>query len=290
MGKRRYDEPQTYIIPKNFLDSGYVFGGRIKQRNFIEAALLTAPVLGVFVYGWKVAGWRMTNTIAACVILCSAVFFAAASGVGGDSLLEFLKRVQHFRKHKQISKYNPRVKLESKPDFLLSEKQSLPREKLLGLVKGLEGKILGDDGLPISADISDEKLIVYYEGDEKYVEKPDQLKSHAELRAETKAAKKREKKRRRQEKAIIKSLPHSERKEARKAYRLDAQVRAAEEKRQRNQDRLQAEARIRAALEAAQEQKRNMAKSEESEKPGCNLRKSPRNRKREVTQHAEKDE
>ena len=160
MGKRKENEPRVYIIPKNFLDSGYVFGGRFKQRNFIEAAALTAPVFGIFLYGWKVVGWDVGSTVAACIILCTGVFMAAVAGIGGDSLLEFLGRVQHFRKTKQISKYNPRVKLEYEPEYLKKTRQNLPREKLLELAKSLEGKILGDDGLPVSADITDERLVV----------------------------------------------------------------------------------------------------------------------------------
>lgn len=255
MGKKDHSEPRVYVIPKNFLDSGYVFGGRIKQRNFIEAALLTAPVLGVFIYGWKVAGWSVTNTAAICIILCSAIFLAAATGVAGDSLLEFLRRVQHFRQHKRISKYNPRVKLEHRPDFLTAERQSLPREKLLGLVKGLEEKILGDDGLPVSADITDDHLIVYFRGDEGFVEKPEPLKTPGELRAEAKAASRREKQRKKQEKEYVRSLPRSQRKAARKSLRLAAKTRAAQEKQRQNAERLRNEARVQAALAAAQQRK-----------------------------------
>ena len=83
MGKRKENEPRVYIIPKNFLDSGYVFGGRFKQRNFIEAAALTAPVFGIFLYGWKVVGWDVGSTVAACIILCTGVFMAAVAGRGG---------------------------------------------------------------------------------------------------------------------------------------------------------------------------------------------------------------
>lgn len=275
MGKKRFDEPQVYVIPKNFLDSGYVFGGRFKSRNFIEAAVLTAPVLGVFIYGWEAAGWKFGNTIALCVILCGGIFMAAVSGIGGDSLLEFLKRVQNFRQNKQISKYNPRVKLENKPDFLTKERQSLPREKLLGLVKDLEGKILGDDGLPVSADISDARLILYFKDDEGFVEKPDQLKTRAELKAEAKAAKRKEKERKKQDMAFVKTLPRKERREARKRLKLEARARIAETKRAQNEERLRNEALIKAYLEAAQEKKKALA----AEQPPILPKKSKKQKK-----------
>ena len=101
MGKRKENEPRVYIIPKNFLDSGYVFGGRFKQRNFIEAAALTAPVFGIFLYGWKVVGWNVGSTVAACIILCAGIFMAAVAGIGGDSLLEFLGRISEKRSRSQ---------------------------------------------------------------------------------------------------------------------------------------------------------------------------------------------
>ena len=259
MGKRKENEPRVYIIPKNFLDSGYVFGGRFKQRNFIEAAALTAPVFGIFLYGWKVAGWDVGSTVAACIILCTGVFMAAVAGIGGDSLLEFLGRVQHFRKTKQISKYNPRVKLEYEPEYLKKTRQNLSREKLLELAKSLEGKILGDDGLPVSADITDERLVVYFRDDEGFVEKPKALKTRAELKAEARETRKLEKERKKQDAAFVKSLPRSERKEARKRLTLEARARIAETKRSQNEERLKNEARIKAALEEAQRKKDALA-------------------------------
>ena len=42
MGKRKENEPRVYIIPKNFLDSGYVFGGRFKQRKIGRATRLNS--------------------------------------------------------------------------------------------------------------------------------------------------------------------------------------------------------------------------------------------------------
>lgn len=275
MSNRNNDEPRVYMIPKNFLDSGYVFGGRFKQRNFIEAAVLTAPVLGIFLYGWKVAGWDVRSTVAACVILCAGIFMAAVAGIGGDSLLEFLNRVQHFRTTKQIAKYNPRVKLEYKPEYLEHTKQPLPREKMLELAKGLESVILGDDGLPVSADITDERLVVYFRDDEGFVEKPQPLKTHAELKAEAREAKRLEKERKKQDAAFVQSLPRGERRETRKRLKEEARARADEAKRRQNEERQQYEARIEAALAKAQQEKEARAAMEPAilpEKPKKNRR------------------
>ncbi len=118
---------------------------------------------------------------------------AAVAGIGGDSLLEFLGRVQHFRKTKQISKYNPRVKLEYEPEYLKRQGRICREKSCWSLPKSLEGKILGDDGLPVSADITDERLVVYFRDDEGFVEKPKALKTRAELKAEARETRKLEK-------------------------------------------------------------------------------------------------
>ena len=123
----------------------------------------------------------------------------------------------------------------------------------------MEGKILGDDGLPVSADITDERLVVYFRDDEGFVEKPKALKTRAELKAEARETRKLEKERKKQDAAFVKSLPRSERKEARKQLTLEARALIAETKLSQNEERLQNEARIKAALEEAQRKKDALA-------------------------------
>ena len=67
---------------------------------------------------------------------------------------------------------------------------------------------MGGSDEPISADITDDDLQVYYDDDEDFVEKPDELKSKAELKAEAKQ-------RAKEEKEFIKSLPRNQRRMAR---------------------------------------------------------------------------
>ena len=85
MGKRKENEPRVYIIPKNFLDSGYVFGGRFKQRNFIEAAALTAPVFGIFLYGWKAVSYTHLD------VYKRQVGYDEQQMVGGKTRLEMYR-------------------------------------------------------------------------------------------------------------------------------------------------------------------------------------------------------
>lgn len=123
-------------------------------------------------------------------------------------MFEFIARVVKFRQNRRISKYNPRIKTELEPDYLLHDDTMLPKEKLKRALENIKSKVVGGSDEPISADITDDDLQVYYDDDEDFVEKPDELKSKAELKAEAKQ-------RAKEEKEFIKSLPRNQRRMAR---------------------------------------------------------------------------
>lgn len=204
---REEKQANIYAIPKNSFDTGYVFGGQFKTRNFVEGVVVTLPFLGIFLYGWAKLGLDFESTVAYCFILCAAVFVSVVHGVGGDSLFEFIARVVKFRQNRRISKYNPRIKTELEPDYLLHDDTMLPKEKLKRALENIKSKVVGGSDEPISADITDDDLQVYYDDDEDFVEKPDELKSKAELKAEAKQ-------RAKEEKELIKSLPRNQRRMA----------------------------------------------------------------------------
>lgn len=205
---REEKQANIYTIPKNSFDTGYVFGGQFKTRNFVEGVVVTLPFLGIFLYGWAKLGLDFESTVAYCFILCAAVFVSVVHGVGGDSLFEFIARVVKFRQNRRISKYNPRIKTELEPDYLLHDDTMLPKEKLKRALENIKSKVVGGSDEPISADITDDDLQVYYDDDEDFVEKPDELKSKAELKAKAKQ-------RAKEEKEFIKSLPRNQRRMAR---------------------------------------------------------------------------
>lgn len=216
-------KPNIYQIPKNSFDTGYVLNGQFKTRNFVEGVILAIPFLALFIYGWHDLGWDVQSTVAYCAILCAAAFLGAAHGVGGDSLFEFIQRVIRFRQSRRISKYNPRIKTELEPEYLIHDGRMLPKEKLKQMFGTVKGKVLGEENGPISSDITDEELKVFYDDDYGFLEKPDALKSKAELRAEAKQ-------RAKEEKEYINSLPRSERKAAREELKRKREQEEAEKK------------------------------------------------------------
>ena len=142
---REETEPNVYNIPKNAFDTGYVFGGLFRTRNFVEGIIVALPFLGIFAYGWTKLGWDILSTVAYCVILCAGAFMATVVGVDGDSLFEFIARVIRFRKNRRISKYNPRIKTELEPDYLIHDDKLLPREKLKRAYESIKGKVVGGE-------------------------------------------------------------------------------------------------------------------------------------------------
>lgn len=181
---REETEPNVYNIPKNAFDTGYVFGGLFRTRNFVEGIIVALPFLGIFAYGWTKLGWDILSTVAYCVILCAGAFMATVVGVDGDSLFEFIARVIRFRKNRRISKYNPRIKTELEPDYLIHDDKLLPREKLKRAYESIKGKVVGGEENAISADINSDNLHIYYDDDENFIEKPEELKTQAELKAD----------------------------------------------------------------------------------------------------------
>ena len=248
---REEKQANIYAIPKNSFDTGYVFGGQFKTRNFVEGVVVTLPFLGIFLYGWAKLGLDFESTVAYCFILCAAVFVSVVHGVGGDSLFEFIARVVKFRQNRRISKYNPRIKTELEPDYLLHDDTMLPKEKLKRALENIKSKVVGGSDEPISADITDDDLQVYYDDDEDFVEKPDELKSKAELKAEAKQ-------RAREEKEFIKSLPRNQRRMAEAAKKREEEreqmIQEAIKRRLEKAERVKA-AQMRAHLTALERQR-----------------------------------
>ena len=79
------------------------------------------------------------STVAACIILLYRRLYGRCGGHWGDSLLEFLGRVQHFRKTEADLKYNPRVKLEYEAGISEKDKAESAERKAAGACQKLGG-------------------------------------------------------------------------------------------------------------------------------------------------------
>lgn len=172
-----------------------------------------------------IIGCCNTMLVLGCNDKYTAEYISDKSGIVTirASLFEFIQRVIRFRQSRRISKYNPRIKTELEPEYLIHDGRMLPKDKLKQMLGTVKGKVLGEENGPISSDITDEELKVFYDDDYGFLEKPDALKSKAELRAEAKQ-------RAKEEKEYINSLPRSERKAAREEIKRKREQEEAEKK------------------------------------------------------------
>ena len=88
----------VYFIPQNFIDTGSIFGGSIRLRNAVEAAVLAAGTGIPLMYLPLPFNWRLILVIV--ISLPLAIF--AIVGIEGDSLTEFLAHWFCFLRRRRI--------------------------------------------------------------------------------------------------------------------------------------------------------------------------------------------
>ena len=94
----KQEENDLYIIPPNFIESGTLFGGTVKIRNAIEAAIIT---LGVGLPIFKLPFTLTTKIMIACVIVLPLALFGII-GIDGESLSSFVINFFVYLKKRRI--------------------------------------------------------------------------------------------------------------------------------------------------------------------------------------------
>lgn len=92
------EQRDVYFIPQNFIDTGSLFGGSIRLRNAVEAAVLAAGTGIPLMYLPLPFNWRLILVIV--ISLPLAIF--AIVGIEGDSLTEFLAHWFRFLRRRRI--------------------------------------------------------------------------------------------------------------------------------------------------------------------------------------------
>lgn len=232
---------KVYYIPDNFVDDEKIFGGKFRKRNFIEAVIFTLPVLGLFwLINWATGiGWG--TLFYPTFLFGIATFFLFIIGYNGDSWGETLLLAQKFRSNKfNISTYNPRVKTELTADYLANPNANSKAEAIRNFIKNLNDVLAGARGQSeIADDLTSDKTILWYVEDEGIIEKPESLKTAAEIKQEEKDAKKAAKLEKKKQKEYLSTLGPKERKIAKARFKAQAL-----EKAERNRKRREEELRI----------------------------------------------
>ena len=232
---------KVYYIPDNFVDDEKIFGGKFRKRNFIEAVIFTLPVLGFFwLVNWATGiGWA--TLFYPTFLFGIAVFILFIIGYNGDSWGETLLLAQKFRSNKfNISTYNPRIKTELTADYLANPSANSKAEAIRNFIKNLNDVLAGAKGQSeIADDLTSDKTILWYVEDEGIIEKPESLKTAAEIKQEEKDAKKAAKLEKKRQKEYLSTLGPKERKIAKARFKA-----LALEKEERDRKRREEELRI----------------------------------------------
>lgn len=92
-------EPRdVYFIPPNFIDTSTLFGGSIRLRNAVEAAVLAAGTGIPLLYLPLPFNWRLILVI----VISLPLAILAVVGIEGDSLTEFLAHWLRFMRRRRI--------------------------------------------------------------------------------------------------------------------------------------------------------------------------------------------
>ena len=106
------DRPKEYYIPDNFIEEGRIFQGRVRVRNLIEAAVLTAaaavPALLV-IRAFPQMGMR--TKIALFVFMCAPAAVLGIIGFNGDGLFEAAAYAAGWLRDSRSMIYNPKPRL-----------------------------------------------------------------------------------------------------------------------------------------------------------------------------------
>ena len=95
---KKYDETDIYYIPSNFIESGKLFGGMLKLRNVIEAAVILI-ILGLPILRLHIS--VTAKVITACFTVLPLCLIALI-GVSGESLSTFIISFVKFLKNRRI--------------------------------------------------------------------------------------------------------------------------------------------------------------------------------------------
>lgn len=229
---------KVYYIPDNFVDDEKIFGGKFRKRNFIEAVIFTLPVLGLFwLINWATGiGWG--TLFYPTFLFGIATFFLFIIGYNGDSWGETLLLAQKFRSNKfNISTYNQRVKTELTADYLANPNANSKAEAIRNFIKNLNDVLAGARGLSeIADDLTSDKTIFWYVEDEGIIEKPESLKTAAEIKQEEKDAKKAAKLEKKKQKEYLSTLGPKERKIAKARFKAQALEKAERDRKRREEE------------------------------------------------------
>lgn len=215
---------QNYIprrIPENVTDSGKILGF-INVKNLIESIIAMA-VIGIPIY-LLTGSLGMIDRARAVGIPTIGVGILFILGIPPYSIGEYCTMIFKFMKTKHYAKYNPRLKWETTPDYLVHPIGVSPISELKNVFDILLNADTKDKPV-VDTNITNPTHNEQFIEDEEYLEEngltPDDLKTPRQKRAEERARKRAEKERAREEAKAKKDQAKADEKAAKKKARND---------------------------------------------------------------------
>lgn len=131
MAEEEHVKPR--FVPQNATDTGKTLAGLVRTRNLIEACAISAPIGIILFFGIpkSVLGYEITGNIKIMIMtfVIGAIFLLFIYGVPPYSRLEYMMLRILFKKKKHYAKYNPRLKWEKRPEYLIDKDANSPMTK-----------------------------------------------------------------------------------------------------------------------------------------------------------------
>lgn len=201
------------MIPDNVTDSGRILNGLVKTRNLIEGMIIAAPLVWIVV---KFIHIQDPVYKALAIILAGGFPIFISLILPTYSPFELLWIVLHYQRTKHYAKYNPRLKWEKIPDYLIQRPRLDPFEAIRDLSDKL-AKSSSNKEAEINENITNPTHDERFIEDRKYLEEkdlvPDELKSSAQLKEERRQRRKKEKEIRAEQNRQIREAKKREREE-----------------------------------------------------------------------------
>ena len=209
-------------IPMNVTDSGRCFNGLFRTRILIEGLCMAAPI-GLILF-FAVHPESYITKIQIIGFGAGAPLVLGIFGIPPYSLFEFVGMFMSFRKNRHYAKYNPRMKWETTPDFLVHPIEEPFLKQIMNALDTVFNRTHEEEE-DIDSNILNPTHNEQFIDDEEYLREndliPDELKTPAQLRTEARARKAAEKEARKQAKI--------EEKEKKKKMREEAKVNAKQQ-------------------------------------------------------------
>ena len=129
--KDQENDPVVYIIPTNFIDSGRIFNGMFKTRNFIEA-VITAVIL--FLILNLIPFSSFVTKLGVMVSVIGPFALICLVGINEDTAFSFVKAVFSWRKNRRIMLYNRNQEVQKIRALDALMDRSLPRDKIMKFI------------------------------------------------------------------------------------------------------------------------------------------------------------